>query len=487
MLKIKLEGEKRQVWRERALELEERCVQLLLPLLKSLNAKLDVRLVKTLLDVVLVIVMFRNRHQGLILSELGGQLLGEAHSPAGSKRIGNLLRSKRWQAADIERYLWAMGHERVNELLAADRDALVIWDESEIEKPESMKAEGLCPVRSSKARRLKRIKPGFFNPPGGRPICVPGFHWLQLLVTGLEGSLTLTHLGWWTTRGERATERRTMELAVLQQVAAQWGRCVLHVFDQGFSGSPWVSAFLSAQVRFIVRWRKDYKLIGPGGEAKKAWQWFRGKRAKDHKDIWDARRRCWRKVGILFTLVCLPDHPRLLWLVLPVRVPVRNPGICLRPIRSPPPRRPGGSCLLIAAAGGWRWPSALKNLNSASKPPACTAGRPASSSCSLPPSLMLSCSLSSVIPLSLGSRPSWTPGVTETESGAELPRPHSTVCVWLYPDFGWPSTRLLAFVKFEINHVSQRERRALFNVLQPSFDPAGHPTKRSQADDQRVS
>lgn len=56
---------------------------------------------------------------------------------------------------------------------------LAIWDESVLEKAESLQLEGLCAVRSSKARRLKRIKLGFFNPPGGRPIFVPGYHWLQ--------------------------------------------------------------------------------------------------------------------------------------------------------------------------------------------------------------------------------------------------------------------------------------------------------------------
>jgi len=76
MLKIKVEGKKKQVWQAKALELEERCKQMLLPLLKQVNEKLDVRLVKTLLDLVLLIVMYRDRHQGLILSELGGTFTG---------------------------------------------------------------------------------------------------------------------------------------------------------------------------------------------------------------------------------------------------------------------------------------------------------------------------------------------------------------------------------------------------------------------------
>jgi len=32
-------------------------------------------------------------------------------------------------------------------------------------------------VRSSKAKRLSHIKPGYYNPPT-RPIVVPGLHWL---------------------------------------------------------------------------------------------------------------------------------------------------------------------------------------------------------------------------------------------------------------------------------------------------------------------
>ena len=62
----------------------------------------------------------------------------------------------------------------------------MIWDESVLEESESLKPESLCVVGSTKAARLKRIKPGFFHLPTGRPIFVPGFHCLQILVTGLR-------------------------------------------------------------------------------------------------------------------------------------------------------------------------------------------------------------------------------------------------------------------------------------------------------------
>ena len=179
------------------------------------------------------------------------------HAPAGSKRIGNLLHSKQWKAREIEAELWQQGEQQVEQLTQAQEEALVIWDESENEKPESIAVEGLCAVRSSKAARLKRIKPGFFNPPGGRPIFVPGFHWLQLLVVGLKGAPCLTHLHWWTSRGTQASDRRKEELPILLQLAQAWQDRVIHVFDQGFAGSPWVLALLSEPwLRFVLRWKR---------------------------------------------------------------------------------------------------------------------------------------------------------------------------------------------------------------------------------------
>ena len=144
----------------------------------------------------------RHRNNGLLLSELGGYLLGAEACHAGTKRISNLLHSQKWAADEIEKFQWEQASRRVEDLEEQGERPLVIWDESVLEKPESLQAERLCAVRSSKAGRLKRIKPGFFNPPGGRPICVPGFHWLKVLVIGHKGPPTLAHMRWWTTRGE---------------------------------------------------------------------------------------------------------------------------------------------------------------------------------------------------------------------------------------------------------------------------------------------
>ena len=87
-------------------ELENRCWGYLKPLLEELHQKVDRRLVKTMLDLVLVILMHRNRNSGLLLSELGDHLLGGERGPAGVKRIASLVHSHRWRSGLIVKWLW---------------------------------------------------------------------------------------------------------------------------------------------------------------------------------------------------------------------------------------------------------------------------------------------------------------------------------------------------------------------------------------------
>lgn len=297
------------------------CYQFVQPLLRQLVQKMDRRLVQTMLDLMHVIVMHRHRNHGLLLSELGGYLMGEVHAPAGTKRISNLIRSEAWGQSEVERYLWEQGDQAVEQRLSPQDDVYVIWDESVLEKPESLKAERLCAVRSSKSRRLMRIKPGYFNPPTGRPVFVPGLNWLQVVVTGLKGAPALAHLRFWTTRGEAKTTKRAEEFQLLREIAKRWGKTVIHLWDRGFAGAPWLGWVILFQVRFIVRWQKNYKLVAPDGRKLKAWECSRGKRSMDHRLIYDARRRCERKTGIVFLPVYVPDFP-----AFPLTLVVSRPG-----------------------------------------------------------------------------------------------------------------------------------------------------------------
>jgi hypothetical protein len=281
-----------------------------------MNEELDRRLVSTFLGLVMAIVMHRHRNNGLLLSELGGYLLGAEHGRAGTKRISHLIHSPKWKAGVMEAFLWQHATERVEQLWEQQERPLVIWDESVLEKPESLQAERLCAVRSSKAVRLKRIKPGFFNPPGGRPTCVPGFHWLKLLVIGRKGPATLAHMRWWTTRGEHASQKREEESEVLTQLDQLWGKEVLHIWDRGFAGNPWLTQAFLHGARFVLRWPKNYQLLDEAEQLRIPGNFSKGNRSWDHRLVWDARRRCQRETGIIAFQVFDPTYHQPLWLVV---------------------------------------------------------------------------------------------------------------------------------------------------------------------------
>lgn len=296
--------------------LSHQLVTFLAPLLRTLDQRLDRRLVTTFLASLIAIVQWRNRAHGLLLSELGAYLLSPEQAPAGTKRLSNLLRSERWQASLIAQWLWQQADARIQALCATGQTPLLVWDASVLEKPETVKNPDLCAVRSSKARRLKRIRPGFFNPPGGRPICVPGLHWLGLLVLGRVGAPTLAAMRWWTRRGERASTERTELQQMLDRAVSAWGRRVLHVWDRGFASGGWVQLMLESNIRFVLRWKKRNKLLDPWGEARKAWEITRGKRTWEYRYLRDTHTGERHKVGVVCVCVTHPVPPQPLWLVV---------------------------------------------------------------------------------------------------------------------------------------------------------------------------
>ncbi len=252
---------------------------------------------------------------GLLLSELGAHILSPAQAPAGTKRLSNLLRSPKWSHALLEKFLRHRADQALSQLEELGETALTIWDESVLEKPESIALEGLCPVRSSKAARLKRIKPGYYNPPGGPPVFVPGLQWLTVMVAGMQGPPSLAAMRWWTSRGTLASYRREETASLLSQCTAGWQRRVVHVFDRGFAGAPWLRELMGHQARFIMRWPTRYHLTDAKGQ-RPAWQVTRGKRFQDHRQIWDFNRRQYRRTGIVAVPVRHPQFDNELWLVV---------------------------------------------------------------------------------------------------------------------------------------------------------------------------
>jgi len=306
--------------------LQQRLATFVAPLLKQLDAKMDVRLVRTFLATLAAILQLRNRPQGLLLSELGAFLLSPDHAPAGTKRLSNLLRCPRWKPDLLHRFLWRSAEAHREQIEQAGEEALLIWDESVLEKKESLVAEGLCPVRSSKAARCLKVKPGFYRPPTTKPVFVPGMHWVALLLCGRNRPPAVAAMRWWSSRGEHKTSLRAVQQRLLAQVSAAWGRLVLHVFDRGFAGRPWLEALLLEKVRFVVRWPKRYYLQTPqNSKAVSTWKLARGKRSLDSRLLWDARKRQHKKVGVFWSEVRHPDFLEPLFLVVARQGQGRSP------------------------------------------------------------------------------------------------------------------------------------------------------------------
>ena len=147
-----------------------------------LDHQIDRRLARTFFLALVAIGGLRHSLSGLLLSELGAHIISPAHAPARTKRLSNLLRSAKWPHTLLERFLWRRADRELARLEGRGGPALAIWDESVLEMPESIALEGLCPVGTGKAARLKRIKPGYYHPPGGPPVFVPGLQWLTVML-----------------------------------------------------------------------------------------------------------------------------------------------------------------------------------------------------------------------------------------------------------------------------------------------------------------
>jgi hypothetical protein len=280
----------------------------LAPLLLKLDQLLDKRLVKTFYSLCQSIIRLRSRSTGLLLSELGGYLLSFDKAPAGTKRISNLLRSKKWEDKIISDYLASQAQQYVESLLEKKEDILLLWDESVQEKPESIESEGLCAVRSSKAKRLLRIKRGYYDPPTKAAVHVPGLRWVGLLLCGMKAQPLVGRFKWWTSRGKHATTLNPVRYELLQWAREQFANAVLQVFDRGYAGKQWLGLLLAKQDRVLLRWPSAYKLIDEKGRAKKACYFSVGRKPTSAKQVWDMGSKNHLRRSLLWMKCLHPDY-----------------------------------------------------------------------------------------------------------------------------------------------------------------------------------
>lgn len=288
----------------------------LAPLLKQLDELLDKRLVTTFSGLCKSIIRLRSRSTGLLLSELGGYLLSPDKAPAGTKRISNLLRSPLWEDKLIFDYLALQAQEYVEKLLAKNEDILLLWDESIQEKAESIESEGLCAVRSSKAKRLLRIKKGYYEPPTKAAVHVPGLRWVGLLLCGMKEPPMVSRFEWWTSRGKFTSKRGPVLFKLLQWAREEFSSAVLHVFDRGFAGSPWLGSLLHCQDRLLLRWPSAYKLLDQKGRLKRASLFSVGRKATSSQEVWDKERKCTLRRSLLWVCCLHKDYDTPLTLII---------------------------------------------------------------------------------------------------------------------------------------------------------------------------
>lgn len=283
---------------------------LLEPLLRELDATMDKRPLRTLVQAVEAIVTLRDRANGLLLSQLGDAMDGLGGG-GGTKRLSTLIHHHEWQAEQIDRFLLERAEAQLAQWEADGKEALLIWDSTVLEQPESVHADGLCAVRSSKAARLTRIKPGYYTPPA-RPICVPGWHGIGLLLAGRaveQGPALLLGMHWWTSRGAMASYEKDENGKLLRQLSPWSGRRVLHIFDRGYCSSGWLFALRGFDARFVLRWKTQYHLVDAAGLKQAGWKLGRGKRGLAPRTIFDAVHHRNVEGSVLFFPVTHPDYP----------------------------------------------------------------------------------------------------------------------------------------------------------------------------------
>lgn len=286
-------------------------LRFLSPLGEELHHSVDIRIVRTLAQATEAVIAFRNSTHGLLLSELGEHLDALGGSGGGTKRLGNLIRHRGWRAKQIDDFLWQRADAQVHAWEEQGEEGLVIWDGTVLEKPESLEAEGLCAVRSSKAARLTRIKKGYYHPPSA-PICVPGMHGIGVLLAGRhkrQGPPTLIALRWWTSRGGLASHEADEHCKLLREAAAWWAGKLLHIFDRRYASSRWLGALRGFDCRFIVRWKHTYHLLSEAGIEQAAHKIARGKVGLAPRTLWDAVHHRQVEGSVLFFAVTHPDFP----------------------------------------------------------------------------------------------------------------------------------------------------------------------------------
>lgn len=206
---------------------------------------------------------------------------------------------------------------------------LLLWDDSRIEKPESSFLGGLCSAFSSKAQRLTRIGPGFFNPPGQR-ICTTGYKWTGVTLSALGQTPSVFNMTWWTTRGKHKGHGSNIIYRTLRKIHQQVGRKALNVFDRGYASAKMLEWLDKFEQDLLIRWKSNHIFLNEHGEPKKLHNTARSYKGKDTKSVRDKERKKMKNISIAWAPVKYSELPgNQLFMVIIRDKNNHDPPICL--------------------------------------------------------------------------------------------------------------------------------------------------------------
>ena len=278
------------------------------PLEVWLDRQVDRRLVRTLFLALVAIVRLRHSRSGLLLSELGAHILSPAQAPAGTKRLSNLLRSPKWSHNLLERFLWRRADQMLTQQEERGGLTLAIWDESVLEKPESIALGGVVPGPLQQSRppeaHQARLLQSSRRAAGIRPWpAVAHRHAGRNAGASLPGRHALVDQPGPAGQPPAGTDR--IPAVPVRRKLAEKGGARLR---PGICRGPLARGTGSTACPGSSCAGPPATRLADGKGERPAWHITRGKRSQDHREIWDLNRRQYRKTGIVAVKV---HHPQV--------------------------------------------------------------------------------------------------------------------------------------------------------------------------------
>ncbi len=218
-------------------ELTDRFAADLAPLLTTFAHEMDQRLVRSVREALLAILVHPRPGQALMLTTFAEQSPHRPRLIHTVKRFYRLLHHPAFHARTISSWLLRRGTERWDP--AADE--LVLVDGSELIKPYAVRMEHLARVANPLTRQ-------------GGPKTMPGYWLLAAVRTSLTKGMAQI-LDWrvYSTRQPGFRSENQVSQQFLDRLLARVGRHAVLVMDRGFGRFALLAHLASRQARFVVR------------------------------------------------------------------------------------------------------------------------------------------------------------------------------------------------------------------------------------------